>query len=160
MAKTEPKYAVVELRIPWFEGDFDCLPVDVTTHVGNKVTEHEGELTICDGLDTAMFDGTPLHNRAERAPGTAPDDSDNFSHFTPGKHFPYLQNSLLWALHDWDTWVWYPDDLERELIRSLPGYTNDVGGTYDPWGTAPWERISSTREDGVLTYTFRRYDDE
>lgn len=59
MAKTEPKYAVVELRIPWFEGDFDCLPVDVTTHVGDTVTEHEGELTLCDGLDTAMFDGTP-----------------------------------------------------------------------------------------------------
>lgn len=153
------KYAVVEVRVPRLTEDFADLPVEVTTHVGTTVTKHDGELTLCDGLDTAMFDGTPLHNRVERAEGTAPDDLDNFSHFTTGDHFPYLQNSLLWALHDWDTWVWYPDDLERELIRSLPGYTNDVGGTYDPWGDAPWERISSTREDGVLTYTFRRYDD-
>lgn len=102
MAKTEPKYAVIEVRIPVFEGDFDHLPVEVTTHVGNTVTKHDGELTLCDGLDTAMFDGTPLHNRVERAEGTAPDDLDNFSHFTTGDHFPYLQNSLLWALHDWD----------------------------------------------------------
>lgn len=153
------KYAVVELRIPWFDEDFAPLPVEVTTYVGNRVIKREGELTPCDGLDTAVFDGTPLHSHARRVAGTAHDDLDNFSHFTPGEHIPAFQNAVLWALHDWGTWVWYPDDLERELIRSLPGYTNDVGGTYDPWGDAPWERISSTREDGVLIYTYRRYDD-
>lgn len=150
---------MVEFRLPWITEDFAYLPVEVTTHVGDTVTKHDGELTIADGIDTAMFDGTPLHNHARRVEGTAHDDLDNFSHFTPGQHVPAFQNAVLWALHDWDTWVWYPDDLERELIRNLPGYTNDVGGTYDPWGEAPWERISSTREDGVLTYTFRRYDD-
>ena len=160
MAKTEPKYAVVEVRIPRLTEDFADLPVEVTSHVGNKVIKHDGWLALCDGLDTAMFDGTPLHNRVERLEGTAPEAWDNFSHFTvPANHIPDFHNALLWALHDWSEWVWYPEDLERELTRSLPGYTNEVAGTYDPWGEAPWESISSLREGGVLTYTFRRYDD-
>lgn len=154
MAKTEPKYAVVEFRIPWLTEDFTDLPCEVTTYAGDTVTKHTGELTLCDGLDTAMFEDTPLHNYARRVDGTAPDDLDNFSHFTPGQHVPAFQNAVLWALHEMDDMVWCPDDYERELIRSLPGYEN----TSDPWGTAPWEYLSSVYRDDVLIYTYRRND--
>ena len=156
MAKTEPKYAVVEFRIPWLTEDFTDLPCEVTTYAGDTVTKHTGELIMCDGMDTAMFEDTPLHNHERRVAGTTHDDLDNFSHFTPGQHVPAFQNAVLWALHEMDDMVWFEDDYERELIRSLPGYENKG----DPWGTAPYGHIHSALGNGVITHIFRRNNDD
>lgn len=48
MAKTEPKYAVIEVRLPAKLGEVRDLPIEVTTHVGGEMrpdTILDGELS-------------------------------------------------------------------------------------------------------------------
>lgn len=85
MAKTEPKYAVIEVRLPAKLGEVRDLPIEVTTHVGGEVRKHSDELTMCDGLDTDMFSLSPLKPFAKKVPGMKWRDEENFSHFAPSR---------------------------------------------------------------------------
>ena len=156
MAKTEPEYAVIEVRLPAKLGEIRDLPIEVTTHVGGEVRKHTDELTLCDGLDTDMFSLSPLKPFAKKVPGMKWRDEENFSHFAPSRRAAQYRAALLTRLFYNGGNVWFEDDYDRALIRSLPGY-QETGS--DPWGTAPWEYLSSVYgEDGVLIYTYRRDD--
>ena len=85
MAKTEPKYAVIEVRLPAKLGEVRDLPIEVSTHVGGEVRKHSDELTMCDGLDTDMFSLSPLKPFAKKVPGMKWRDEENFSHFAPSR---------------------------------------------------------------------------
>lgn len=150
MAKTEPKYAVIEVRLPAKLGEVCDLPIEVTTHVGGEVREHTDELTMCDGLDTEMFSLTSLKPFAKKVPGMKWRDEENFSHFAPSRRASQYRAALLSRLF-YSNNVWFEDDYDRALIRSLPGYQET--------GSDPWEYLSSAySEDGVLIYTYRRID--
>ena len=155
MAKTEPKYAVIEVRLPAKLGEVRDLPLEITTPVGSEVRKHSDELTMCDGLDTDMFSLSPLKPFAKKVPGMKWRDEENFSHFAPSRQAARYRAALLTRLFYNGGNVWFEDDYDRALIRSLPGFEDDS----DPWGTAPWEYLSSAySEDDVLIYTYRRND--
>lgn len=157
MAKTEPEYAVIEVRLPAKLGEVRDLPIEVTTHVGGEVRKHSDELTLCDGLDTDMFSLSPLKPFAKKVPGMKWRGEENFSHFAQSRRRASQYHAALLHRLFYNNNVWFEDDYDRALIRSLPGY-QETGS--DPWGTAPWEYLSSAyREDGVLIYTYRRNND-
>lgn len=151
----EPKYAVIEVRLPAKLGEVRDLPIEVTTHVGGEVREHTADLTMCDGLDTDMFRLTSLEPFAKKVPGMKWRDEENFSHFALSRQAARYRAALLSRLFYSGGNVWFEDNYDRALIASLPGY--QATGS-DPWGTAPWEYLSSVYRDDVLIYTYRRND--
>lgn len=122
MAKSEPKYAVIEVHLPSKLGEVCDLPIEVTTHVGGEVREHTDELTMCDGLDTEMFSLTSLKPFAKKVPGMKWRDEENFSHFAPSRRASQYRAALLSRLF-YSNNVWFEDDYDRALIRSswVPG---------------------------------------
>lgn len=146
MAKTEPEFAVVVVTVPKADGELTDLPLTVTTHVGDTVTEDESVLVMADGVDWGACQEAGLNAHTRITPGSKLGDPDNLEALTPNGHVPAFQHAILRALQAAThcEFLWYPDDYERACISNLPGYQATES---DPWGTAPWELVESVLDN-------------